>query len=335
MSTALHKYDRLEATAIWRASKDAQRRDVIVSIGDATLVISDLQDRALTHWSIPAVRRANPGERPALFHPDGDDDETLEVGEDEADMIEAIEELCSAVARRRPRPGRLRFGIFGVSLAAFAALAVFWLPGALLEHALRVAPSAIRQDIGASLLKHTTRVTGQACDDPLGQAALRKLEQRIGVKKVMVVTSGVREAAVLPGGTVLLNRATVEDFEEPDVVAGFVIAALLATGDPLRQLLENSGIRASLRLLTTGTLPEDLLRSHMENVILAQPDRPSNEAMIEAFKTQKVRISPYAFALDPSGEDTLELIEADPFTVTPEPVLTDGEWVALQGICDA
>jgi hypothetical protein len=77
------------------------------------------------------------------------------------------------------------------------------------------------------------------------------------------------------------------------------------------------------------------LRSHIENVVLAQPDRPDNEALIAAFKTQKVRISPYAFALDPSGEDTLELIEADPFTVTPEPVLSDGEWVALQGICDA
>ncbi|WP_270728961.1 hypothetical protein [Shimia sp. Alg240-R146] len=334
MSTALHKYDRLEATAIWRESKDAQRRDVIVSIGDATLVISDLRDRALTHWSIPAVRRANPGERPAIFHPDGDAGETLEVGQDEVEMIEAIEKLRTAISRRRPHPGRLRFGIFGVGLVALAALAVFWLPGALREHALRVAPDAIRQDVGASLLKHTTRVTGQACDGPLGEAALRKLEKRLGVKKLMIVTSGVREATVLPGGTVLLNRATVEDFEEPDVVAGFIIAARLATGDPLRQLLENNGMRASFRLLTTGALPDDLLRSHIENVVLAQPERPNNEALIDSFKTQKVRISPYAFALDPSGEDTLALIEADPFAVTPEPVLTDGEWVALQGICD-
>ncbi|TCL10234.1 hypothetical protein BXY66_2303 [Shimia isoporae] len=335
MSTALHKYDRLEATAIWRASSNEQRRDVIVSIGDATLVISDLQDRAITHWSIPAVRRANPGERPAIFHPDGDADETLEIGDGEAEMIDAIEKLRSAVARRQPRPGRLRYGIFALSLAALTALGVFWLPGALSEHALKVAPAAVRQDIGEAILKHTTRVTGQACEDDLGQIALRKLERRLKVDHLMVVPSGVREAAVLPGGTVLLNRSTVEDFEEPDVVAGFVIAVQEATGDPLRRLLEDAGIGASFRLLTTGSLPDDLLRSHVENVVLAQPIRPGDQALIEAFKTHQVRISPYAFALDPSGEQTLELIEADPFAVTPEPVLSDGDWVALQGICGA
>lgn len=335
MSTALHKYDRLEATAIWRASAKDQRRDVIVSIGDATLVISDLQDRAITHWSIPAVRRANPDQSPAIFHPDGDEGETLEIDADEVEMIEAIEKLRTAIARRQPRPGRLRYGIFGVSLAAIAALGVFWLPGAMRDHALRVVPDAIRTDIGEAILDHTNRVTGAPCDDRLGEIALRKLETRLGARHIIVVPSGLREAALLPGGTVLLNRSTVEDFEEPDVVAGFVIAAEVATGDPLRRLLENSGMGASFHLLTTGALPDELLRDHIEDLILAPPPRAADNALIEAFKDHKVRISPYAYALDPSGEETLELIEADPFAVTPEPVLGDGDWVALQGICGA
>ena len=55
--TALSKYDRLEATGLWRATRDTQRREVFVSIGDATLVISDLTDRAVAHWSIAAVER--------------------------------------------------------------------------------------------------------------------------------------------------------------------------------------------------------------------------------------------------------------------------------------
>ena len=61
--TALKKYARLEATALWRAGPDVQRREVIVSIGDATLVISDLKDQALTHWSLAAVDRAKPALR--------------------------------------------------------------------------------------------------------------------------------------------------------------------------------------------------------------------------------------------------------------------------------
>ena len=49
--TALKEYARLESGGLWRADADAQRRDVIVSFGDATLVISDSAERALAHWS--------------------------------------------------------------------------------------------------------------------------------------------------------------------------------------------------------------------------------------------------------------------------------------------
>jgi hypothetical protein len=39
-------------------------------------------------------------------------------------------------------------------------------------------------------------------------------------------------------------------------------------------------------------------------------------------------------ARDPSGESTLSLIEAAPFTEDlPEPILIDRYWVALQGVC--
>ena len=46
---ALTTYDRLEATGLWRATPQDQRREVVVSIGDATLVIKDLTDKAITH----------------------------------------------------------------------------------------------------------------------------------------------------------------------------------------------------------------------------------------------------------------------------------------------
>lgn len=333
MSTALDKYQRIEASALWRASPDAQRRDVIVSIGDASLVISDLRDRALTHWSLPAVRRQNPGARPAIFHPDGDAGETLEIDTAESEMIEAIEKLRSAVARNQPRPGRLRYAMLSTSLAAVAALAVFWLPNALMSHALSVAPQATLQAIGDKLQAQAVRVTGQPCDNLLAMPALRALEARLDVRRIVVVPSGLRQAAALPSGIILLSHTVVEDFEEPDVVAGFVIAAQQATPDPLRFLLEGGGAAASFRLLTTGAVTDALLRGHIEDLTRAAPPRASDEALIAAFESKRVRISPYAYALDASGEETLTLIEADPFTTTPEPVLSDRDWIALQGIC--
>ena len=53
--TVLAEYQRLEAEGVWRADEDAQRRDVIVSIGEATLTLTDLNEVALTHWSLPAI----------------------------------------------------------------------------------------------------------------------------------------------------------------------------------------------------------------------------------------------------------------------------------------
>ncbi|MEP2530869.1 hypothetical protein [Shimia sp.] len=335
MTTALEKYQRLEATGLWRASAEDQRKDVIVSIGDATLVISDMQDRALTHWSIPAVRRQNPGERPAIFFPDGDAGETLEISGDEAEMIEAIEKLRSAVSRSGPKRGRLRWGILSASVAGIAALAIFWLPGALLNHALSVVPDAKRQDIGSALRAHSVRLTGQSCQGLLAVPALGKLEKRLGLRQLVIVPSGVKRAVALPGGVVLLNRSAVEDFEEPDVAAGFIVAEILRAGDPLRSVLQGAGISASFRLLTTGELTEDTLRAHAENIVLQDQVRPDDSALIAAFESNRLRISPYAYALDPSGEETLPLIEADPFTTAPQEVLSDGDWVALQGICDA
>ena len=39
--TALKDYIRLESTGLWRAGEEAQRRDVYVFVGTASLVIAD------------------------------------------------------------------------------------------------------------------------------------------------------------------------------------------------------------------------------------------------------------------------------------------------------
>jgi len=53
--TALTQYQRLEATGIWRKSAEAQRIDVIISIGESSLVITDINEKPLAHWSLAAL----------------------------------------------------------------------------------------------------------------------------------------------------------------------------------------------------------------------------------------------------------------------------------------
>jgi hypothetical protein len=57
--TALKEFQRLEAEGVWRATPTDQRKDVIVSLGDASLTILDLRENVLAHWSVAAVARAN------------------------------------------------------------------------------------------------------------------------------------------------------------------------------------------------------------------------------------------------------------------------------------
>ncbi len=338
--TALKQYQRLEASGLWRASPDAQRSDVIVSIGDATLMISNLRERPLAHWSIPAVARANPGQTPAIYHPDGDPGETLELPENETEMVAAIEKIRAAIERNRPHPGRLRLVTFLSSMAAVALLLVFWLPGAMRSHAISVVPDVKRAEIGQSLLALIQRVTGPPCRDEGGQAALAQLARRVpspnGPGRLIVVRDGVTNATHLPGGTVLINRSLVEDFEDPDVVAGHVVAERLRAElhDPLAHLLEESGFWASFRLLTTGDLKDETLQTYARYLLTANKPPVPDNVMLSGFEDWSIRSTPYAYALDITGESTLALIEADPFaTAAADPVLSDADWVRLQGIC--
>lgn len=335
--TALTQYVRLEASGLWRDSPDAQRREVLVSLGDATLVIADRNERAIAHWSLPAIIRTNPGESPAVFSPDVDARESLEL-DDEA-MIGAIEKVRSVIAKRRPQPGRLRLATFGTSIAAVIALTTLWLPNALIQHTVSIVPPVKRAEIGQSLLSEIKRLTGTPCASGLGPKSLQKLKERLlGQRRgeLVILSSGATVSAHLPGGIIVLSRELVENYEEPDVIAGFILAEA-ARGiavDPLDRLLRSSALRTSFTLLTTGKIADGTLAAYAQALLTNPPDPLSNEALLATFTATEVRSSPYAYALDRTGETTLPLIEADPFQGgAPRPILTDGEWVSLQGIC--
>ncbi len=334
--TALHKYARLEATGLWRATPDGQRREVVVSVGDATLVISDMKDQALTHWSLAALERANPARFPAIYHPDGDPGETLEIDEDAVQMIEAIETLRRAVLRSRPRPGRLRWVGVGVSVLLVLAVAVFWLPGALQDHTLRVVPGVKRAAIGEALLKRIERVAGAACAEANGVRALARLAARLKVGRIVVLPAMTRPSLNLPGGLIVLNRSVIEDYEEPDVAAGYVLTeqTLKAETDPLRDLLRAAGLRENFRLLTTGDVAPSALDAYAEYMLTTPPRVPPLAAQLARFDAAALRSTPYAYARDMTGETVLALIEGDPMNGRlTEPLLSDADWLQLQNIC--
>ena len=334
--TALTQYERLEATGLWRPNPQEQRREVYVSIGKATLTISNFHNQALTHWSLAAIERADPNSMPAIYHPDGDPDETLELSENEAEMIEAIERLRRAVDRARPRPGRLR-GLGGAAtVICMIAAATLWLPGAMMRHTLNVVPDIRRQDIGEAMLGRLERVSGRACRSAETQPVLKRLARELGVRRIVILPAGVRDSLHLPGDIVVLNKALVEDYEDPAVAAGYVLAEKTRAEhlDPLQELLEESGVVASFHLLTTGELTQEILDGYSERIVVAPKTPLPQDALLENFAEAKLSTKPYAYAVDVTGETTIGLIEADPLAGKAQTsLMKDRDWVLLQGIC--
>lgn len=337
--TALSEYARLEATGLWRATPDAQRVEVIVSVGDATLTISDRAERALSHWSLAAIHRLNVGKRPALFAPSGDPDEAeeLEIGDDQ--MIDAIEKVRKTILKRRPHRGRLRTAITLTLAAALGLAAITWLPGALTRQTLALLPAVTRDEVGNRLLTRIERVAGSRCSTGLGAVALDRLSARVlgpDAARVVIVSDAVTRSTHLPGDIIVLNRSLVEAYDEPDVAAGHILAEALRAlvRDPMRDLLDDAGMIATVKLLTSGTIAPEVLDAHAEHLLTTPPITLAPEVLLAGFDAARLRSTPYAFALDPSGESVLPLIEADPVPMSEAaPLIPDSAWVSLQGIC--
>lgn len=336
--TALKKYQKLESPGLWREVPEAQRREVIVNFGEASLMLSDPRtETALTHWSLPAVERLNPGQMPALYAPGADAEETVEI--DDPDMIAALETVRGALAGAGPRSGRLRGAILAGSVAVVLALGLFWLPDALVTHTASVVPPATRTVIGDLALADVTRLSGTPCASPLGQRALEKLATRVfgsDAPRLVILPEGMTPALTLPGRIIALNRTLVESRDGPEALAGFALAEAARTtvADPLIPVLDHAGVTATLRLLTTGSLPAASIDGYGEEALQRAPVALDEVALLDRFQAARVPSSPYAYALDPSGETTLGLIEADPWrNGPPTPLLSDGDWISLQAIC--
>jgi hypothetical protein len=343
--TALTDYDRLESPGLWRSSPLEQRREVIVGLRDTSLVLSDPKtDMAITHWSLPALMRAETGdvEGPgtAIYRPGLDASETLEL-HDEV-MIAALDRVIKGLKRRRSHPGRLRGFIFGGIVVTVVAGCTLWLPGVLTRQTAAILPAPNLAELGQMALEDLQRVTGSPCTGGLGLRAASALSERLlgrGGGRIMVMRDGLHGALVLPGGLVVISRDLVEAPPDAETAAGYILAALAQRGDEAAQterFLTHAGLFATLRLLTSGTLPTGSMDGIGETLLIEAVRDPvlTPDQLLPLFEA--AQISPRAYADALNGPATLRegLIAKDPFQgISPRPVLDDADWVSLQAIC--
>lgn len=330
--TALQQYQRLESTGLWRAAPDAQRRDVGVSFGDATLVISDAAGRPLAHWSLSAILRQNPGQRPAVFATDTDGLETLEL--DDPTMIEAIKTVQQALDRGRARPGRLRGLTTALIFAGLIAAGVFWLPGALRDQTVAVIPPVKRAEFGASILGHLHPRATNACQSERGRVAMSRLLIRLfgpdHGARVVVVPPSFDGAVALPGGLIALDQDLLIRAEEISVFAGHIVAANAARreADPLAPVLAGASLQDTVALLTRGDLADGVLADYAAQLAEGALPEVTDDNLRAAFSAANLPIEAWARAV---GRD--DLIDDDLAADAPA-LLSDQAWIAIKGLCD-
>lgn len=329
--TALDKYVRLEALGQWREARHAPPREVVVSFGDATLLLTDLAERPLGHWALAGVAAVGRDDGATVYAMTRDGDETLTISD--ADMVEAIAAVSQAHRMARPRvaaaPARRWWPL--AALAAIAALALALLPPLVRAQAARMVPPEAVEEFGDRMLLQIMATRGPLCPDPDGGRALAALVGRVAGDarpRVRALSLGAAPAALLPGPTVVLGSEALARAEDPAEIAGWVALALAR--DDMKpgatRLMDAVGPVASLRYVLTGQLSEAALGKAIDDA-LAPPAPLEIEAAFERLRGAGLPTAPFADGLRRAG------LEAPPASAEGRAALSDRDWVALQGLC--
>ena len=151
---------------------------------------------------------------------------------------------------------------------------------------------------------------------------------------ITVISNIIPDVATLPDGRLLVAARVFEDVEHVEAAAGYMAIekARQVGSDPFRPLLVRASLIHRAQFLTKAELPKDTLRSYGEALLATESEPLSHDETIAALVAAELAAAPYAYAIDPTGETVLPLIESDAGRVT-KTLLSDGDWVALQNIC--
>ncbi|MEO0387800.1 MAG: hypothetical protein AAF281_09760 [Pseudomonadota bacterium] len=328
--TALEQYERLEAVGQWRLGSEAWQ-EVLVSFGNASLVLADFNEAPLAHWALAGVAVIERTPEGVRYAPDGAADEALLI--QDAAMIEAIAAVTAMARTAPPAPARRRWP-WAVALAAcaLALLAAFALPDLLRARAFALIPEERARLVGDRL------ETGfSECRYGPGRAALEALLARAGLagRRVVVVRAEAPAFARLPGGTLLLSRALLRDSADAATFAGWLtLAAQLSAEDTvLKRYIEAMTVPGAAGFLISGEIDGQARAAMATALREGTPPLPRHAVAraLAQLRDAGIQDAGLRRALSRQYPD---LASAGPATPAQQrPVLGDQAWIALSAIC--
>ncbi|MEO1549759.1 MAG: hypothetical protein AAFR93_04920 [Pseudomonadota bacterium] len=325
--TALSAYVVLEATGQWHPSAGEAARDVVVSFGKRSLVLTTTEDTPLAHWALTAVSRLDTGEGGAVFGVEGSADRLVIS---DPHMIEAIETVSqrAKVGATRALPRVL--ALTALVLTALVLAALVLAPPAL----RRLAVDLVPPERAALLTRDILERTPGLCRNPAAQKVLTRFAAQVqgtGGGRVLVARNWSTPVSVLPDGTLILsNEILVGASSGPSAVAGWILAAQASVPnqDLLTAWAEEAPIGAILTFLSDGTLH----RVQIEDMALLNQKGRALPLDVRSYGAERL----VALGLSPArywaqaGRGAPLPVEMVPGA---RPALGDQDWVTLLGMC--
>lgn len=361
--TAASGYETLEAMAQYQESADAAPRSVVISFGGRSLVIVEMDDRAIAHWPLATLQAASdPDVTPLMLIPDGAAEENLLL--DDPTMIEAIKAVCPSFApkveERRPLPiGSILRVVLVLGLLAGGWYGIDVLRTRLVDMvpvSQQIALADLTVDRLGTLPLQDAGETVSICTDPAGRAALGAIVARLGLDgratwpemRVTVIDTGGGGGLALLASDILIARGAVETARRPEDVAALIahLAAHAARRDPLVAVTEALGHWRTAALVIGMPVEDEVIGIAADALVAGLPPRDAEDAAARAGAEMMaladlpdgvslpgtgapaaVPALAYRHQVAPPGDPAIETIAFDP-------ALTDQDWLALRNICE-
>ena len=202
--TAIKKFSRLEAKAVWKENDNTNPKSEIVTFGKSSIIISDENAFPLDHWNFNSIIVISKSKENTIFSQGSNKIETLIIEDDE--MINAIILVCNL--KTQPSWTLIRFRKFFQYIFFFFLLLIFfYFPNFLREIILKVTDPKYEIIYYESALKEFAPIN-DICKKNLN---IKNFEKKINdnFKKeytidITVVRTVRDEPLLLPGGKIII-----------------------------------------------------------------------------------------------------------------------------------
>lgn len=294
--TAIDRYTRLEAVGVWRETPEHAPREVVVSFGNATLLLSDFNETPLAHWAMAATQRASFNGKNAIYTPDTEAFETLAISDIE--MIDAIAQVSRITTQ--PRASKALGGlVFFVLVLVLMWGGVKYIPPFVHRQAIAITTEDLARKFGIEML---AALDITACAFGGANTARDTLIARsFPARDIrLIIVRDQNAPFVLPGGLLVVNVTQIQAMQTPEQLV--VLLTEMVNSNTNRtlttQLLSGSNFSDLLTYITTGNMSEKRLYE------------AARQAQSNTFSTA-----------------------LPTYILQNPPLLRDQDWVALQNIC--